>query len=91
MVLEISPRQHYSIEFWLWSGMPNEAHDQTGVLFEWGSDRLWITWREAKHFGRLAFNEVLGGDFHLSPSTYHVVNREGRLARTHVTQWDRAT
>lgn len=40
MLAEVSPGRDYSLEFWLWNGMPEGARSTTGVLFEFGETGL---------------------------------------------------
>jgi len=36
-VPQIEPCETYSVEFWFWNGLPNEARAVTGLLFSWGT------------------------------------------------------
>jgi hypothetical protein len=70
----------YSIEFWFWNGLPNDARSITAHLFTRGGDRLAIGGNGPAQ-GRLLFAE-LAGRTHVAPKTWNhvVLVRDGRKA-----------
>jgi hypothetical protein len=89
----------YSVEFWFWNGLPNDARDVTGYLFSRGADHavgapgdhLGIGGGDC-HQGRLFFyngdarGEHIGGATEITPRTwYHVVMvRDGHTATVYL-------
>ena len=67
----------YSVEMWLWNGLPNDARDLTGHLFTRAGDKLSIGGRAAP--GRLLFSQLAGRSEIAVKTWYHVILvRDGR-------------
>ena len=67
----------YSVEMWLWNGLPNDARDLTGHLFTRAGDKLSIGGRAAP--GRLLFSAACRPLKIAVKTWYHVILvRDGR-------------
>ncbi len=70
-------KETYTVEFWFWNGLPNDAHPVTGYLFSRGGESLALG-GTASGPGKLAFGSLVGPTM-VAPKTWNhvVLVREG--------------